>query len=161
MSYYAENKEKTLANAKENYMKNREKKISYAIEYQRKHSKKIYQRNKVALLEKIKEAPWITLGFRLRAGISSALRSVGSSKNQTKSMSIVGCTKEQLKTHIEKQFLPGMTWENRDKWHVDHITPISKATCEKEVIELYHFTNLRPIWASDNIRKSNKELFLI
>jgi len=76
-------------------------------------------------------------------------------------MNIIGCSHAQLKDHIEKQFLKGMTWENRDQWHIDHITPISKATCEQDVLALYHFTNLRPMWAADNIRKSNKEMFLI
>ena len=74
---------------------------------------------------------------------------------------LVGYSIEKLKKHIEKQFQEGMSWENYGKWHIDHIIPISKATCEQDVFALYHFTNLRPMWASDNIRKSNKDMFLI
>lgn len=159
--YYEKNKEQTLARVKINYEQNRVEKIAYAVEYQRKNTKKIYQRNKVALYQKIKDSPWLSMNFRLRAGLSHALRLMGSGPKTGRTMNVVGCSHEQFRVHIEKQFLKGMTWENRDQWHIDHITPISKATCEEDVIALYHFTNLRPMWASDNIRKSNKEMFLI
>lgn len=159
--YYEKNKEQTLARAKINYEQNRVEKIAYSVEYQRKHTKKIYQRNKVALNQKIKDSPWLSMNFRLRAGLSHALRRMGSGPKTGRTMNVVGCSHEQFRVHIEKQFLKGMKWENRDQWHIDHITPISKAICEKDVIALYHFTNLRPMWASDNIRKSNKEMFLI
>jgi hypothetical protein len=158
---YEKNKEQTLARAKMNYEQKRVEKIAYAVEYQRKHMKKIYQRNKVALDKKIKDSPWLSMNFRLRAGLSHALRRTGISQKPSRTMDIVGCSHAQLKEHIEKQFLKGMTWENRKQWHIDHITPISKATCEQDVLALYHFTNLRPMWAADNIRKSNKEMFLI
>ena len=160
-SQYAKDKEKILMRAKNRYQQNKQPRIAYAAEYQRKHSKKIYQRQKVALQQKLQDSPWLTIHFRLRAGISGALMRVGASKKNSRTMSIVSCTTEEFKAHIEKQFLPNMTWHNRDQWHIDHITPISKAQCEQDVIALYHFTNLRPLWAADNIRKSNKEMFLI
>jgi len=49
-----------------------------------------------------------------------------------------------------------MSWENRGKWHIDHIVPVSSAKTEQDIIKLNHYTNLRPMWASDNIKKSNK-----
>jgi hypothetical protein len=159
--HYEKNKEQVLTRAKNNYEQNKVEKIAYSIEYQRKNSKKIYQRNKVALEQKIKDSPWLTMHLRLRSGISQALRRTGNSQKPSRTMDITGCSHAQLKEHIEKQFLKGMTWGNRDQWHIDHITPISKATCEQDVLALYHFTNLRPMWAADNIRKSNKEIFLI
>jgi hypothetical protein len=159
--HYEKNKEQVLLRAKTNYEKNRTEKIAYAVDYQRRNIKKIYQRNKVALEQKIKDSPWLAMHLRLRAGISQALRRTGGVRKPSRTMDIIGCSHAQLKEHIEKQFLRGMTWENRDQWHIDHITPISKATCEQDVLALYHFTNLRPMWAADNIRKSNKEMFLI
>lgn len=74
---------------------------------------------------------------------------------------IIGCSWEEFTVHIERQFLPGMTWENRHLWHIDHITPLSTAKTEEDVIALNHVSNLRPIWAEDNIAKKDKLLFLI
>ena len=158
---YQIHKQTIIERAKKHYLENRKQKITYALYYQIKNSKQIYQRNKIALNAKMKESPWISLHLRLKAGIGSAIKKVGGNKNRSRTMQLVGCTLEEFKVHIEKQFLFGMTWENRDKWHIDHITPISLAKSETEVIALYHFTNLRPMWAKDNIQKSNKEIFLI
>lgn len=160
-NHYEKNKEQVLIRAKTNYQKNRAEKIAYSVDYQRKNIKKIYQRHKVALVQKIKDSPWLAMHLRLRSGISQALRRAGIGKKPSRTMNIIGCSHEQLKEHIEKQFLKDMTWSNRHLWHIDHIIPISKATCEQDVVALYHFTNLRPMWAADNIRKSNKEMFLI
>ena len=63
--------------------------------------------------------------------------------------------------HIERQFLRGMNWENRDKWHIDHIVPLATAKSEAEVLALNHFTNLRPIWSRDNLSKGAKQTHLL
>jgi hypothetical protein len=73
-----------------------------------------------------------------------------------KTFEIVGCTPEFLKEHLEKQFTDGMTWENRNKWHIDHIVPLSSAKTEDELYKLCHYTNLQPLWAEENMKKSNK-----
>lgn len=49
-----------------------------------------------------------------------------------------------------------MSWENHVKWHLDHIIPISYANSEEEIIKLNHFTNLQPLWATDNLSKGNR-----
>ena len=53
-----------------------------------------------------------------------------------------------------------MTFDNHGLhgWHIDHITPLSTATTEEEIIKLCHYTNLQPLWAEDNLAKSNKIL---
>lgn len=68
----------------------------------------------------------------------------------------LGCTIEYLREHLESRFTEGMTWENQGKWHIDHIIPLSSATSEEEMYKLCHYTNLQPLWALDNIKKSNK-----
>jgi hypothetical protein len=61
-----------------------------------------------------------------------------------------------LKIYLEEKFIDGMSWENQGKWHIDHILPLSSATNEDELYKLCHFTNLQPMWATDNIRKGAK-----
>ena len=71
---------------------------------------------------------------------------------------MVGCTPEFLKEYLEKKFKPGMTWQNhtKDGWHVDHIIPLSSAKTTKDLEKLMYYTNLQPLWAVENIRKSDK-----
>jgi hypothetical protein len=71
---------------------------------------------------------------------------------------MVGCSPVELKMYLEKQFENGMTWDNRNEWHIDHITPLSSAKTEKDVINLCYFTNLQPLWVKENLEKSNKIL---
>jgi len=78
---------------------------------------------------------------------------------------LVDYSLEELVRHIERQFLPGMSWENRSEWHIDHIVPkssfeFSTADCEG-FKAAWALTNLRPIWASDNVRKQAKQIYLI
>lgn len=68
----------------------------------------------------------------------------------------IGCDRDTLIKHLESKFTDGMTWENQGEWHIDHIIPLSSATCEEEMYKLCHYTNLQPLWALDNIKKSNK-----
>jgi hypothetical protein len=49
-----------------------------------------------------------------------------------------------------------MSWDNKHLWHIDHIIPLSSAKTEDELKQLCHYTNLQPLWAADNIKKSNK-----
>ena len=72
-------------------------------------------------------------------------------------MQLVGCSISELKEYIERQWLPGMTWENytTNGWHVDHIKPVN--TFDLTDIEqqklCFHYTNLRPLWATDNLSR--------
>jgi hypothetical protein len=78
-------------------------------------------------------------------------------KNNT-TFYIIGCLPNQLKEHLEKQFNGNMSWDNYGKWHIDHIIPLSSAKNEDEVYKLCNYTNLQPLWAEDNLKKSNKIL---
>ena len=75
-----------------------------------------------------------------------------------------GCTPEFLKKHLEKQFHrhpdthQPMNWKNHTihGWHVDHRIPLDSAKTSEDVITLNHYTNLQPMWATENRKKSNK-----
>ena len=73
----------------------------------------------------------------------------------------VGCTRDILVSHIESLWDDGMTWENYGQWHIDHIMPCSSFDLmdPKQIAECFHYTNLQPLWAKENIMKSNKVVY--
>jgi hypothetical protein len=93
----------------------------------------------------------------MRSRICNYLKKSNITK-KNKTFEIVGCTPQSLKEHLETQFIDGMSWDNRSEWHIDHIIPLSSAKTEEELYGLCHYTNLQPLWAEDNLKKSNKIL---
>lgn len=94
------------------------------------------------------------LGSRL----SRAIRAAGGCKDQS-ILRVIGCTMPELNARLERLFLRGMTWKNYGKvWHVDHIVPCAyfDLTKPEEQRRCFHFSNLRPLWAEQNIRESNR-----
>lgn len=73
-------------------------------------------------------------------------------------MELLGCTSAFFRSYIEKQFIDGMTWENRDKWHIDHRVPCAAFNLLDPLEQRYCFwyKNQQPMWANDNLSKSNK-----
>jgi len=96
--------------------------------------------------------------FRLKTNIRTSVNRYLKYRSKH-TFEIVGCTPQFLKEHLETQFIDGMTWENRSEWHIDHIIPLSSAKTEDEVYMLCHYKNLQPLWAEDNLKKSNKILY--
>jgi hypothetical protein len=85
----------------------------------------------------------------------AALRDRRLNKSQ-KSVDIVGCGWGELRDYLESKFTDGMTWDNMNLWHVDHIIPLVTAKTEEQVLALCHYSNLQPLWAADNLSKSTK-----
>lgn len=82
-------------------------------------------------------------------------------KNSVKSdctINLLGCSIDFLKIHLENQFVDGMSWNNYGEWHIDHIRPCSSYDLvdSKQQRECFHYTNLQPLWAIDNIKKGSK-----
>lgn len=103
-----------------------------------------------------KEDPLFRVKQIARTRISCAIKNKGYSKHG-KTIEILGCSFEELKRHLERRFTKGMTWANYGKhgWHVDHIVPISAASTPEELEPLLHYMNLQPLWAKENISKSD------
>lgn len=103
--------------------------------------------------------------FALNGNISAAIRkSLGGRKNGAWEK-LLGYTIQDLKVHLERQFLPGMTWKNKGEWEVDHRRPIAsfsftKAT-DPDFLACWSMHNLQPMWRDDNRAKSDQRLFLI
>lgn len=77
----------------------------------------------------------------------------------------LGYTRDQLMAHIERQFASGMSWQNYGDWHVDHIRPLASFTITGEDCPEFKaawcLSNLRPLWAAENLAKRAKNLFLV
>ena len=98
--------------------------------------------------------------FRTKKNMSDRIRTCFSKhgvKKNAKTSEIMGCTPEFLNAHLEKYFQESMSWENRGKWHIDHVVPCIAfgGTLEEQKI-LHWYDNLRPMWATQNIIKSGK-----
>lgn len=102
--------------------------------------------------KKFKEDPMFALKNRLRSRVNICIRKKGWSK-KSKTIKMLGAEWEIVKAHLESLFVDGMSWENRGDWHIDHIVPLAAAQNEEELEKLCHYTNLRPLWAIDNLRK--------
>ena len=101
--------------------------------------------------------PMFKLTMTMRARLKVFLKATNMKKTN-KTFKMVGCTPKFLKEYLEKQFKPGMTWQNYSLrgWHVDHKKPISSAKTPEDVKKLMHYTNLQPLWANENLSKYNK-----
>lgn len=73
-------------------------------------------------------------------------------------LKLIGCTIPALIAHLESLFLPGMSWKERSRWHVDHVRPLASydLTKPEDQRAAFHFTNLQPLWAFDNQSKGDK-----
>lgn len=122
----------------------------YAPRYFQLNKEKIFAKRKLA--ESTPEGRLVrNLRTRLKAFIESK---IGSRK------ALFGCTPSQLREHIERQFTKGMTWANYGHmgWHIDHIMPCSAfdLTREDQARICFNWQNLQPLWAADNLSKSDK-----
>lgn len=109
-----------------------------------------------------KEDPRFAISCRVSAGINASLKG---GKAGRKWESLVDYTLADLMAHLERQFLPGMSWENRGEWHIDHRRPLCSFQFETpedpQFREAWALTNLRPLWAADNLRKGGRRDLLL
>jgi len=106
---------------------------------------------------------YMNLNCRLRRTLSARVRVAvknNSGKKAFGSIYLLGCSIAHARQHLESQFLPGMTWENHstDGWHIDHIKPCASfdLTDPEQQKRCFHYTNLQPLWATDNLSKGKK-----
>lgn len=107
--------------------------------------------------DKLKSDPIAKLAHTIRGRITDTIKSMGYKKNSS-IHKLIGIDYNLLKIYIERKFDKGMNWENHGLygWHIDHIAPLSSAKTEEELIKLFHYTNLQPLWSKENISKGAK-----
>jgi hypothetical protein len=154
--YVTDNREKVLEGKRLEYQKNKEKYIINSNKWVVNNRKKS---NRIKYNYKIKKRKVDTV-YKMTENLRTRIRSVLKGMNKSKtSMELLGCSGEELKIHLEKQFTKGMSWANYGYygWHIDHIRPcssfdLSDSTQQKEC---FHYSNLQPLWAKDNLKKSD------
>lgn len=151
---------KKLAYMREYQARNREAIASYKrsirpLENARKRTSAYKERKNLRRNVRLLTDPQYIASCRLYRQLGRAIRDRNLPRLNKSTCILVGCSIGELTAHIESQFLPGMSWENRKEWHVDHIRPLSTfdLTSRAHQLECFHFTNLRPLWALDNIKR--------
>jgi hypothetical protein len=138
---YLQNKERDGAKNRAWYQKNKESVRSYRAAYNKNKRK-------------------TDINFRLADSLRSRITKVLKQNKKSKhTMELIGCSIEQFRKHLEKQFVDGMSWDNYGfyGWHIDHIKPCSSfdlSNPEQQKL-CFHYTNLQPLWAKDNLKKSD------
>jgi hypothetical protein len=118
----------------------------------RKLSKYTYIKNR------LKEDPFYRLRLNVRNRLRGAMKVKGWHKDNEFSQ-YIGCSLDILKNHIQSQFSPEMTWDNYAKiWEVDHVKALGFAKNDKEIYELCHYTNLKPILIADHKVKTIQDV---
>lgn len=159
--YRAANKEKIKQKDKEYYENNKDdpefqqKRKDYAYKWNRGRRKEWHK-------ERMKNDPIYRISQSLRKSVSRYVK-----QKSVRSFDLVGCSPEELRQHLESLWDKGMSWDNYGiymkgepmTWHIDHIIPCDSfdLTNETEQAECFNYENLQPLWAVDNIRKSNNE----
>ena len=110
------------------------------------------------------QSPSFRAAHNIRVRIRSALVARGINKSET-TEALIGCSIDAFRLHIEANFKPGMTWENRTAWHIDHKLPLSMfdLTRPEQQKIAFHYNNCVPEWKHINLKKNDKvegELFL-
>ena len=149
--YRLNNKEKTRASWRNWFENNKDYHREYYLKNKEAHHRRWRDRYRNDPNFKLRQSLARRVRFELRKHILKKTQS---------SLLYVGCSTEQLKNYLESKFEDGMTWDNWsvDGWHIDHVIPCSSfdLTKEKNQKKCFHYTNLQPLWAKDNLEKSNK-----
>ena len=172
--YYEANKDKIGESTKKYRKENKDKITEYKKKYREENKDKIkesarkyYEANKDKIREyreenrkiKYKKDPNFKLKRLLRSRLLTALKNNNINKT-SKSLELLGCTVQKAREHIEKQFKEGMTWDNHGHkgWHIDHIIPCASfdLTDPEQQKKCFHYTNLQPLWADENLSKGAK-----
>lgn len=155
-SYRLLNIEKSKEKDKKYYKRNKDDIIKKVIQTAKENKEKYNAQRRLNYIKKMDEPL-----YRLKKIVRSRIRNIFKTKNikkQSKSFELLGCDLPTLKKHLENLFKEKMSWDNQGfyGWHIDHIIPLSLGNTEEEIIKLCHYTNLQPLWSTENIKKSNK-----
>lgn len=158
---YAANPSKKKAQSSASGKRCNERRRAYNKQWRKDNPEKAAATRSKYMAERSK-LPHIALRNRISCGIYDCLKR---GKNHRASEAIVGWTMEELRIHLERQFVDGMSWDNMGRWHIDHIVPLASFTItgpdDPELRRAWALTNLRPLWSVKNIAKGARREFLL
>lgn len=154
-SKYCSNSCKTIVASRKYYSKNKDIVLSKKKDFYNNNRSTIIQRNSQYCNKRIKTDIDYKIKRYLRSRLYNAVRKgykSGSAVND------LGCSITEFKNYIGSLFTDGMSWDNYGKWHIDHKIALTKfdLSDKGQLKEACHYTNLQPLWATDNISKSNR-----
>jgi hypothetical protein len=164
-SWKLKNPDKVKQQRKNYYILNKEDQINYTINWRLNNPDKvkIYQKNtenRETRKNYVKEYkkyyksknPHV---YAWRSILNNVLNRFNIKKNN-KTIELLGYSAQDLKEHLESKFLEGMSWDNRNEWHIDHIIPVSSFDKSEKMSVVNSLDNLQPLWAKDNLSKGSK-----
>lgn len=102
---------------------------------------------------------------RIQRTIRERIRQMVKGRKSRRTFDLLGYTVDDLKVHLERQFTKGMRWENFGDWHIDHVVPLSSfnitSEFDPELQAAWALSNLRPLWATENLQKRAKRIYLV
>jgi hypothetical protein len=151
--YREANREELAEQSRKYYAANPEKQVFTAAKW-KSANQELVRAQKRRRHAKKKADPVYLMAGRVRGRMRAALARNGFRKEST-TAKMLGCSWKQFTKHIESQFADGMGWHNLCDWQLDHILPLSCATTIEGLEKLSHYKNIRPLWAAENLRKSD------
>ena len=171
MLYREQNRLKINNQNKEYYLNNKEHVKSYHEKYELKNKEKRKEQHKIwyhqnkelvtkQSVARSKNRRNVDINFKILGNCRNRVYSALKNNQKTgRTLELLGCDIPTLKLHLETQFKEDMSWENHGLygWHIDHIIPCSSfdLTDPEQQKKCFHYTNLQPLWAEENLRKSD------
>lgn len=126
-----------------------------AAEFFARNPERVRENSKRSVYKRLASDPGYKLLHNLRRRLNKAVSGVCCSASTKE---LLGCDIPGLMGWIERKFQPGMTWENYGEWHVDHKRPCASfdLTDIEQQRACFHFSNLQPLWAEDNLSKHDR-----
>lgn len=155
--YRRENKNRLNARRRELYSNDKERYRKESVEWYAKNAERLRESRREyyrLYMQERRKSPEFKMKMAMRSMVRRLFDKTKANKN-SRTEELVGYSHYELKSHIESLFIEGMSWDNRNEWHVDHIKSIHQhliegVTCPKIINAL---SNLQPLWAVDNLSK--------
>ena len=158
-AYRKKNADKIKEKNKIRYQENKDCWIETQKKYRENNKDKIRRKNKTYMRKRRAEDATFRYSVNIRSRVSKLLSGTIRSESTE---DLLGCTYKEARLHLESQFTDGMSWDNYGMygWHIDHIIPCASFDLSdpEQQRQCFHYTNLQPLWAEDNLRKSDKIL---